>query len=300
MSGSLNSGGGLYFAQLCKEIMEDAVQGILLPGLMALVASGIAYKLGFFKLPSFARPLIGLSHLLSIFGIYLGYYFVLPFFLQTLLVRLSSEPILAPYGLMMLQFFISAALLLTLLFYIQTEGPSVFKTAFKNPGGATSRLYDFSFGMLIWLIAFPWVAAVSELCDFLLYLFFQAQNYEQIAVRYLKDNLASPLQMLLALISIVIIAPIVEEVLFRGTLQQYLKKFFKVRTSILMTALIFACFHFSPMQNLSNLSLIPSLFVFACFLGYIYERQGSIFASIGLHVAFNLASSLQILFSQGA
>jgi membrane protease YdiL (CAAX protease family) len=88
----------------------------------------------------------------------------------------------------------------------------------------------------------------------------------------------------------------VEELLFRGTLQQFLKKYFPVKTSIAITALVFACFHYSSAQDLGNFSLIPSLFVFACFLGYTYERQGSIFASIGLHITFNLASSFQILF----
>jgi hypothetical protein len=102
--------------------------------------------------------------------------------------------------------------------------------------------------------------------------------------------------MAVALIAVVIIAPIAEELLFRGTFQQYLRKFFSVKTSILLTAAIFACFHLSFSQGLGNFSLIPSLFIFSCFLGYIYERQGSLFASIGLHLAFNLASSLQILF----
>lgn len=276
--------------------MEDAFQGILLVCLMALVTNGIAYKVGFFRLPSYPCPPIRLSHLLSVFGIYLSYLFALPTFLQFLFLRSSSDSPLSVQSLMTMQFFIVVAMCLTLLLYIRTAKQHVFKTVFKQIESPSTRLFDFGLGMIVWFVAFPWVAIVSQICDFFLWLSFQFKGYEQVAVRYLKDNLESPIQMMIALISIVVIAPVVEEILFRGTLQQYLKKFFSIRTSIFITALIFACFHFSPTQSLGNFSLIPSLFTFACFLGYIYERQGSIYASIGLHLGFNLTSSLQILF----
>lgn len=276
--------------------MEDALQGILLPCLTALVTNGIAYKLGFFRLPAYTRPSIRLTHLFSVFGIYLGFLFGLPTFLQYLSLNSSLELSLSPQALMTMQFLIVLAMFVTLILYIRTEKQGIFKTAFKQPESPSTRLFDFGLGVIIWLVAFPWVAIISQVCDFLLWIFFKFEGYEQVAVRYLKDNLESPIQMIVALISVVIIAPIVEEILFRGTLQQYLKKFFSIRASIILTALTFACFHFSPAQDLGNFSLIPSLFVFACFLGYTYERQGSIYASIGLHVGFNLVSSLQILF----
>jgi membrane protease YdiL (CAAX protease family) len=191
---------------------------------------------------------------------------------------------------------IIALMFATLLFYIRTEGRGALTAAIKNPESKSSRWTDLGIGILTWFIAFPWVGVISQFCDFLLEALFNFQSYEQVAVRYLKDNLTSAPQLFIALISIVFIAPIVEELLFRGTLQQFLKKYFSIKTSIAITAFIFACFHFSSSQGLGNLSLIPSLFTFACFLGYVYERQGSIFASIGLHLTFNLASSFQILF----
>lgn len=279
-------------------MMEDALQGILLSCLMALITNGIAYKLGFFKLPSFFRPHLELSHLLSVFGIYFGFTIVLPLFLPPLLFQIFSQPILSPKVVMFVQFLIIFSMLITLFLYMWTEKSGVFKSALKRPDSPTSRFYDFGLGLLVWVIAIPWVTIVNQLSDSFLYMFFHFENYEQVAVRYLRDNLSSSSQMLIALLSVVVIAPIVEEIMFRGTLQQYLKKFFSVRTSILITSIIFACFHFSSTQSLGNVSLIASLFVFACFLGYTYERQGSIFASIGLHLGFNLASSLQILFFQ--
>lgn len=271
-------------------MLQEALEGITFLGLLAFLTNGIAYKLGFFKLPSYPRPPVRFTHVLSVFGIYLGFLFVLPIFL----LKLLGAP--TPSSIMTIQFLIVASMFATLLFYIRTEGRGALTAAVKNPESKSSRLTDFSIGVLVWFIAFPWVGVISQICDFLLEALFNFQSYEQVAVRYLKDNLQSIPQTVVALISIVFIAPIVEELLFRGTLQQFLKKYFSVKASIVITAAFFACFHFSSSQGLGNLSLIPSLFVFACFLGYTYERQGSIFASIGLHLIFNLASSFQILF----
>lgn len=272
---------------------------ILFPILMALMTTGLAYRLGFFKRSSFPCPPIFLPQLLIVFGIYLGFLFVLATFLRLLLIKISAPKPPSVFAFMNLQFFIVAAMFLTLLLYLRTDGKLSFKAVLKNPESTSSRFYDFGLGMVIWFVAYPWTILMNRLCDFFLFVFFQFENYEQVAIRYLKENLESPLQLTFALFSIVIIAPIVEEILFRGTLQQYLKRFLPIPASIALTSLIFASFHFSPAQTLGNLAIIPSLFIFACFLGYIYERQGSIYASIGLHSAFNLATSLQILCSNG-
>lgn len=272
-------------------MLEDALQGIFFLGLIGFLTNAIAYRYGFFKLPGYPRPPVRFTHVLSVFGIYLGFLFFLPIFV----LRLVGTP--SMNSIVTIQFILVLAMFATLLFYIRTEGRGALTASVKNPMSESSRLTDFGLGMIVWFIAFPWVGVMSQICDFLLESLFNFKSYEQVAVRYLKENLESAPQMLLALISIVVIAPIVEELLFRGTLQQYLKKYLSVRTSIALTAIIFACFHYSATQGLGNLSLIPSLFTFACFLGYTYERQGSIFASIGLHLAFNLASSLQILLS---
>jgi membrane protease YdiL (CAAX protease family) len=68
------------------------------------------------------------------------------------------------------------------------------------------------------------------------------------------------------------------------------------RNAILLSALCFALFHFAPSQGIGNISLVGSLFLFALFLGFIYERQASLFASVGLHMTFNTVSTFRILF----
>ncbi len=270
-------------------MLQEALEGVLFLGLLGFLTAGIAYHYGFFNKPSFPRAKIQLMHLLAVFGIYFGFFFIIPLILHMLLPQGVSSA-------MTFQFFIASAMFISLMLYIRGDKSGAMAAAIKNPESKSSRLTDFGIGVLVWFVAFPWVGVAGQICDFLLEALYNFQSYEQVAVRYLKETLQSTPQMVIALISIIIIAPIVEEILFRGTLQQFLKKYFSVKTSIALTALVFACFHYSPTQDLGNFSLIPSLFIFACFLGYTYERQGSIFASIGLHLSFNLASSFQILF----
>jgi uncharacterized protein len=151
-------------------------------------------------------------------------------------------------------------------------------------------------GVLTWIISFPLVIAVGQFADLLLYLFFKYENYEQVAVRYLKTTLGSPPMLAIALFTILIAAPIIEEFLFRGCLQNFFKRYMLTKNAILLSALCFSLFHFAPSQGIGNISLVVSLFLFALFLGFIYERQASLFASIGLHMTFNAVSTFRILF----
>jgi membrane protease YdiL (CAAX protease family) len=125
----------------------------------------------------------------------------------------------------------------------------------------------FMLGITAWMLAFPIVQVVGQLLDLVLFLMLGLEGYEQVAVKYLKTAFQSPMQTILALISIVIIAPIVEEFLFRGTLQTYLKRRFQPKTAIVISALCFGLFHFSLDQGIGNVSLIGSLFVFWLLFG---------------------------------
>lgn len=171
------------------------------------------------------------------------------------------------------------------------------KKIWKDPSNPTARpiLYDFGLGWAVWFISFPAVAAIGELGDLLIYLFFKVEHYEQVAVRFLKMALTEPSVLIIAFLLIVFIAPAIEEFLFRGVLQNYFKRHVGSKAAILLSALCFAAFHFAPSQHAGNIPLLLSLFTFACFLGFLYEKQCSLFAPIGLHMAFNTISALRIL-----
>lgn len=140
---------------------------------------------------------------------------------------------------------------------------------------------------IIWPFIFLWAFGV----EWVLKTYFDMPPRDQDAVQILKMKGGSiPL-----ILFICFIVPFIEETLFRGYLQQGLKSVIPEKAAIITTALIFAIFHFSPNQSGSNITILTSLFWLACFMGYLVERTGSLWTSIGLHATFNTVSSFFIL-----
>jgi membrane protease YdiL (CAAX protease family) len=101
-----------------------------------------------------------------------------------------------------------------------------------------------------------------------------------------------------------VLAPLWEEILFRGHIQTLLKRLFGWIAghppgapatdwlAILITSALFMLMH--PMWSW------PVIFVLAVCLGYAYERTGNLWAPIFLHAAFNTASTLLFLAGTGS
>jgi membrane protease YdiL (CAAX protease family) len=118
---------------------------------------------------------------------------------------------------------------------------------------------------------------------------------DQEAIAFAKSSFKQPYQFAMAFITLVFFAPLIEETLFRGFIQSFIRRFLGSKKAILLTSLIFSSMHFTMSQGLRNITLIGSLFVFSLFLGFIYERQRNLLASITLHFLFNL-NNLLIVF----
>lgn len=150
-------------------------------------------------------------------------------------------------------------------------------------------------GIVAWFIIYPVVLAFSEGTSLAIWHLFHHSAVEQVAVqnvRHVKDN---PLLFGLTAVSIVTLVPLTEEFLFRGLLQSWFKqKFHNATIAIALSSIIFALFHFSKKHGVTNIELLSSLFLLSCMLGYIYERQRSLWASVGLHGFFNFMSLLMI------
>lgn len=91
----------------------------------------------------------------------------------------------------------------------------------------------------------------------------------------------SPFQLVLVVFAIAITPAICEEVLFRGWLQRTFRRKASAAVSILVTGVIFALFHMSP------LSIVALAFV-GFYLGYLFDRSGTLFASMTAHCLYNL------------
>ncbi len=283
----------------------DYLHGIILFGIIAAILLWIAKSRRYFVLPYSAgkeKPSdVNFKTVLAVFAIYLGMtMLVAPIAAYlvnaTYTTILKKSPPLVAMG--WVQLFVLGGIFLLFYLFSLTQGTGKFKKIWKDWSIPHPKpiLTDILMGILSWFIAFPLVIAVGQLTDMLLYYFFGFQNYEQVAVHYLKKALDSPPLLFVALFTILLAAPVIEEFIFRGCLQTFFKRYMSPVKAILLTAFCFALFHFSTSQGVGNISLVATLFTFAFFLGFIYERQASLFASIALHMTFNFVSTMRIIF----
>lgn len=178
------------------------------------------------------------------------------------------------------------------LYFIRPQLRPIVYGASQNP------IYDISIGIVSWLIAFPWVAAFSQLVEAITHYFVQEAPIEQEAVQFMRSLKDHPYLLVFSTLLVAVVVPIIEEIVFRGFLQQWLKRFMNPYFAITATGFAFALAHFSTIQGLSNLPIITALFILALFLGYLRERQGNLLAPIALHATVNTVTLTIILIQE--
>ena len=97
------------------------------------------------------------------------------------------------------------------------------------------------------------------------------------------------------LILMVVLAPVLEELFFRGFLQSWLRRYLRRGHAIGLSAFLFALAHLQ--QGIANLLYLPAIFLLGLFLGYLFERERTLLASITLHALFNLTTVTIVLIS---
>ncbi|MCF6150116.1 MAG: CPBP family intramembrane metalloprotease [Candidatus Kuenenia sp.] len=78
----------------------------------------------------------------------------------------------------------------------------------------------------------------------------------------------------------IIVAPIMEEIIFRGFLVPALRNYFGVRYAIFISAAVFAAVHMDAFAFLQ-------IFILGILLGYLYEKTQSLATSIVVHILHN-------------
>jgi membrane protease YdiL (CAAX protease family) len=115
-----------------------------------------------------------------------------------------------------------------------------------------------------------------------------------------------PLQILIAVVAI-LVAPVLEEMLFRGLVQTTLRSLFEMRYSInvnpesdikhpelrIWLAIVVSSAFFALMH--ANAGHWPALFVLGICMGYAYEKSGSLLRPIFIHALFNATTILATL-----
>lgn len=96
-----------------------------------------------------------------------------------------------------------------------------------------------------------------------------------------------------SVLMLVVLAPIMEEVLFRGILLESVRSKHSAGRAIVVSALMFGVIHFIPQQ-------VVNAFVIGLILGYIYVRTESLWPVIVIHALNNAMAYVIMQWSDGA
>ena len=114
------------------------------------------------------------------------------------------------------------------------------------------------------------------------------QMQPQEVVQFLQEA-KSPRDRLAVMIMAVVVAPVAEEVIFRGYLYPVGKRFVGPFFSMVGTSLLFAVLH-------GHAASVPALFTLAVCLGLAYEKTGTLLVPMVMHAVFNAISIAAIMF----
>ena len=107
---------------------------------------------------------------------------------------------------------------------------------------------------------------------------------------FIEFMLAEPI--LLGFISVVVVAPIIEEFLFRGFLYSQLRRsFLRDWGAMAVSSLVWTAIHFQY-----EVGILFFLFLFGLFLGYFRIKYNSLLIPVGLHALNNLIAFILTIY----
>lgn len=124
---------------------------------------------------------------------------------------------------------------------------------------------------------------------------FEVTQHEQLDMISKSTKLS--LQILIFVVA-AFVAPVVEEIIFRGLIQTMVRSFLSrlhYRQSGWMAIAASSTFFAAAHQNTGHW---PALFILALCMGYSYEKSGSLFRPIFIHALFNAGNIIMVLTEQ--
>jgi membrane protease YdiL (CAAX protease family) len=271
---------------------------IVLLGILAFAVLLVGWNKQFFRLPAFQWDSnVYLKYVLIAFGIYFASSLILaPIYIQFLKPFFQPGIAFASW----INFLNSFTILCGFAIFLSVIPRSTSAGIFYCPEATATHKDNWKNALFAWFLSFPLVLFLTAFLEYLALSLFSIQSLpDQLAVLFVRMTFEHPLYFLLAGITIIVITPVIEELLFRGFLQSFIRRHLGSKQAILITSICFALFHYSPEQGYGNIPIVGALFALALFLGFLYEKQGSLFASIYLHGLFNAISILNLYFLGG-
>lgn len=274
--------------------MSSDTGAMIALGFIALLILFIGLRRGFFHYEK--KPWIVPVNLFQLLGAFAIYFFTTAL-LSSLGKLWVKKSIVGNYlGLLSwLSFGVSVAIALLLGIYLIILPKAVRQGILRQEETHVSFTQDFRMAVYAWILSFPLVLFLSQFLEMLVRKIFGLSSLpDQLAVQFLKSTFNSPIYFVLAVFSIIILAPLIEETLFRGFLQTFIRKHLGSRQAMILTSLCFALFHYAAGQGVGNIMIILSLFVLSLFLCFLYEKQKSLLAPMFLHALFNSISVINL------
>lgn len=131
--------------------------------------------------------------------------------------------------------------------------------------------------ILVPLLSYPWAALLGR----------DVHELDQPA-RDLADKATDPVGVVLLVLIVVIGAPIIEELFFRGLLQRSVARRWGQGIAVASSALVFGLTHFELLQ-------FPALTGFGVVLGLLAVKTGRLGPSIVAHLSFNAVTVVTLL-----
>lgn len=156
--------------------------------------------------------------------------------------------------------------------------------------GVKSACISLLKGVMYTVLTYPIVMSLVQLIHIGLESIGYQVSAEQSAVAHLKGLMSYPVLFWSMVVSVVTIVPVIEELLFRGLLQNFLQGVLGAKGAIFFASILFALFHYTSQQGASNVELMIGLFLYSVFMGIFYARTRSLWVSIGMHATFNALS----------
>ena len=269
--------------------LHSLLQATAFMAVIAVLASWIASRLGFFRIgkPGPDVTIHGLA-VIIVFVMYLILSALGPLFAAMLLKGISKSirPVHPTLFAITWAIFISQLMIVTFIALFSMAKQSI-NTAKIIDQGPHAFWRNVGIGAAVWFVGYPTVSAVEGVFEALNLYVFGIEGPKQVAVEFMLKLLQYPQYLWVGVIITAIMAPLIEEFIFRGCLQTYLRRKMPRIRAIVVSSIVFAAAHFSLSQGIANIPLLAAIFSFGLFLGYTYERQRSLWASIALHAAFN-------------
>lgn len=278
-----------------EQLLQSAIFWAIAGAIVGLIINYVAWRRNLFALDEghWDGPHWRFWQVLVMFAILL---FVSPLLTQSIvwIVKKYGGPLSIPHQIVIMQSTVTIVTALLFWVFSIALARGCFRATWRNHQ-KESTLRDIGVGALYWIVALPVVVCVMNLFEILTYYLFGAIGTEQSAVRFLRQSISNPLLFGTVIVAVTLGAPFIEEYIFRGCLQGWLRRHVSQWNAVLITSALFSLSHFAAMQRYGNIPIIASLFVLSLYLGWEYEKRRSLWSPIATHFIFNATSVIFIL-----